>query len=265
MTYFANTHTHSRCSPDGSAAMSEMALAARDAGLQEICFTDHCDLLSMQGTITLEFDWTPIRREFETASVPGLTVKKGIEIAGVPNFESYADQILREDLDFVIGSVHNLSVEKGCTDFYDLDYRNEPELCRRCMEDYLDSMEKTVRWNGFDSLGHVPYLLRYFRDRDGVTFPLEDWEDSIRPILRLLIQNGKALELNSCRGRSVGDYVSLFRWYKEEGGQLVTLGSDAHTPQDVSKGIRDGQELLRSLGFRTFCTYTRREPEFHLL
>lgn len=265
MTYFADTHTHSRCSFDGSASMTAMARAAKAAGLDEICFTDHCDFLSPEGTITPFYDWEPVRREISATENPGLLIKRGIEIGGVPGFETTADEILSEPLDFVIGSVHNLSVEKGCTDLYELDYKNNVDLCRRCMEDYLESMEKTVLWNGFDTLGHLPYPLRYFRDRDGADFPLEPWEDRIRPILKSLIQNGKALELNSCRGKSVEDYVSLFRWYKEEGGELITLGSDAHRPEDIAKGIREGQALLRSLGFRYFCCYTERKPDFHLL
>jgi histidinol-phosphatase (PHP family) len=268
MNYFADTHTHSNCSPDGSDSMLEMAKAAEAAGLEELCITDHCDFLSMQGTITLDFDWAPLRAgydEVKSHNFSTLTVCRGIEIAGICGFEDNADEILQEPLDFVLGSVHNLSVESGCTDFYDLDYRKDPTLCRRCMEDYFTSLEGTVAWNGFDSLAHVPYLLRYMRDRDGVEVSMAEYEDRIRPLFRTLAENGKALELNTCRGRSVGDYSLLFRWFREEGGTLVTLGSDAHTTQDVGKGIAEGQELLRSLGYTYFCTYQDRRPVLHRL
>ena len=46
------------------------------------------------------------------------------------------------------------------------------------------------------------------------------------------------------------------------GGELITLGSDAHRPEDVGKGIAQAQELLRTVGFRYFTVYHRRTPQF---
>ena len=263
--YPADSHTHSSCSPDGAAPMIQMVRGAVDAGIRELTLTDHCDLISMEGTITLDFDWAPLRAQFAealpVAQAAGLRLNYGIEIGGVASFRPNADEILREDLDFVLASVHNLSVEAGCGDFYDLDFHDNPALCRSCLDDYFTSMEVTVDWGNFDSLAHVPYLLRYMRDRDGMPITLDPYEDRIRAVFRQLIRRDKALELNTCRGKSVEDYRSLFTWYREEGGTLVTIGSDAHTPEDVGKGIADAQALLRSLGFRQFCIYHHRIPE----
>ena len=41
--YLADYHTHSRISPDARHPMTEMARAAAEAGLDEICFTDHVE------------------------------------------------------------------------------------------------------------------------------------------------------------------------------------------------------------------------------
>ncbi len=264
--YLSDNHTHSSCSPDGSASMAEMVRGALAAGVQELTLTDHCDLLSMQGTITLDFDWAPLRAQFRQAQAlaqdSGLRLNYGLEIGGVATFQTRADEILQENLDFTLASVHNLSVAAGCTDFYDLDFRNNPALCQSCLEDYFTSMEATVEWGNFDSLAHLPYLLRYMRDRDGMPITLDPWEDRIRAILRRLIQKDKALELNTCRGRSVEDYRSLFTWYRQEGGTLVTLGSDAHCPEDVGKGLAEAQALLRQLGYRYYCIYHQHRASF---
>ncbi len=261
--YFSDNHTHSNCSPDGEQPMTRLAACAIANGLEELTITDHCDLLSMDGAIQLDFDWAPLRAQFRAAKQAAgsrLRLNYGIELGGASDFPGEAEVILREKLDFVLGSVHNLSVKAGCTDFFDLNYRGNPELCRASMEDYFSSLERLVAWNGFDSLAHLPYLLRYLRDRDGMSVSLSPWEGRIREILRRLVENGKALELNTCRGRSVEDYRPLFRWYREAGGELITLGSDAHHPADIGKGIAEGQALLKELGFRWFCVYRERKP-----
>ncbi len=266
--YFSDSHTHSNCSPDGEQPMASLVAHAVANGLDELTITDHCDLLSMEGIIELDYDWAPLRRQFakaEKAAEGRLRLNYGIEIGGASDFPVEAENILKEKLDFVLGSVHNLSVRAGCADFYNLNYRDNPELCRRCLEDYFASMERLVAWSGFDSLAHVPYLLRYLRDRDGMPVTLTPWEGQIRELLRRLVENGKALELNTCRGKSVEDYRELFRWYREVGGELITLGSDAHTPADIGKGIQAGQALLRELGFRWFCVYRKRQPVMILL
>ncbi len=262
--YLVDSHTHSSCSPDGTATMTQMVQGAVAAGVQELTITDHCDLLSMEGKIDLEFDWEPLRQQFTqakpVAEAAGLKLNYGIEIGGAADFPDVANRILEEDLDFVLASVHNLSVASGCKDFYDIDFRGKPELCRQCLDDYFTSMEDIVAQGNFDSLAHVPYLLRYMRDRDGMDVSLAPYEDRIRAMLRHLIQTGKALELNTCRGKSVEDYRELFTWYRQEGGRLVTIGSDAHRPQDIGKGIAEGQELLWHLGFDWYCVYHQRKP-----
>ena len=264
--YLADCHTHSNCSPDGAAPMARMVQGAVEAGLQELTITDHCDLISMQGTITLEFNWAPLREQFAEAlplaEQAGLKLNYGIEIGGVATFQKNADEILQEKLDFVLASVHNLSVEEGCGDFYEMNFRDRPDLCSYCLDDYFNSMEATVAWGNFDSLAHVPYLLRYMRDRDGMHVTMKTYEDRIRAIFRELVRKDKALELNTCRGRSVEDYRDLLTWFREEGGELVTLGSDAHRPEDLGKGIAEGQELLRELGFHHYCIYHQHSPEF---
>jgi histidinol-phosphatase (PHP family) len=261
--YVADQHTHSICSPDGEADMTLLVKWAIQNGVEELTITDHCDLLTMEGTIVTTFDWQPLRAQFARAKEAAegkLLLNFGIEIGGASDFPDESSRILQENLDFVLGSVHNLSVKAGCTDFYDLNYQNNPALCQSALEDYFSSMERLVAWGEFDSLAHVPYLLRYLRDRDGMDVTLSPWEDRIRALLRTLVEKGKALELNTCRGKSVADYEDLFRWYRQEGGELVTIGSDAHNPRDIGTGIQAAQVLLSSLGYRYQAVYRGRTP-----
>ena len=61
--FLADCHTHSLCSPDSNAPMLQMAQKAYEYGLHALCLTDHCDLLSLEGERTLDYDWTPVHRE----------------------------------------------------------------------------------------------------------------------------------------------------------------------------------------------------------
>ena len=61
--FLADCHTHSRVSPDSNAPMVEMAKAAWEYGLDVMCLTDHCDLLSLEGERTLTYDWGPVLRD----------------------------------------------------------------------------------------------------------------------------------------------------------------------------------------------------------
>ncbi len=53
------------------------------------------------------------------------------------------------------------------------------------------------------------------------------------------------------------------RLYHELGGELITLGSDAHTPEYISCAMEARQELLKDCGLRYFATYDRKKPIFH--
>jgi len=244
--------------------MADMAEAGIAAGLSELCFTDHFDLLDFSGALRLTHDWGPARAQFALAQAQcgeRIRLRCGVELGGAPTDFGAAERALAEPLDFVIASVHNLSLASGGTDFYEIDYRSM-DLCRAHMDNYLASVEALSLWDGYDVLGHIPYLLRYMRDRDGQPVRLEEWEERVRLILSNAIARGKGVELNTNRGASLSDYRWLIALYRELGGEIVTVGSDAHRPQDVAKGAAAAYEMLREAGFRYVTTFEGRRPRF---
>ena len=165
------------------------------------------------------------------------------------------------DLDFVIGSVHNYRAMKGKTDFYYADYP-DADICVRTLEDYLGSLaELTALPDCYDTLGHIIYPLRYINPRAPQTFSLLDAEyyDRTAAVLRRVAEDGKAMELNTWRGRSIAEWASYLRLFRSLGGELVTVGSDSHTTQDVGKGVSDAYALLRECGFAFVAVYHGRK------
>ncbi|BDF66882.1 histidinol phosphate phosphatase [Oscillospiraceae bacterium] len=262
--FLADYHTHSLCSPDSSAPLVQMAQAALDAGMDELCLTDHCDLLSADGKLDLSFRWEGVEEQLAQARAQfagRLPIRMGLELGEPWEAPQEAARIVSHpELDFVIGSVHNQGRAAGGVDFYYIDYRGE-EACHTALDDYFSCMEALAALDCWDVLGHVIYPLRYMNGRDGNHVTLDRYTERIRSIFRTVIAKGKGIEVNTCRGRSVEDWRSILALYRSCGGTLVTLGSDAHSPGDVAKGLPAAARLLGEMGFDSIAVYERRRPK----
>lgn len=269
--YLCDCHTHSLISMDSEAPLPDMAQAAVAAGLDELCVTDHCDLLDRDGAPNNSFDWPAARAQYRAVKErvqDRLTLRLGLELGSAPYDPEAARRILAEggeELDFVLGSLHNWL---GVRENHDLYYTRfeDPALCRLAVDNCLTNTWTLVTRcpDCYDSLAHIIYPLRYIR-RDGNRVDLADYEERIRAIFTEIARTGRALEVNTNRGRSLSDWVPLLRWYRECGGTLVTLGSDAHRPEDVAKGVPAALELLREAGFAHVTTFETRRPVLHRL
>ena len=262
--YCSDYHTHSRLSPDSDTPLEQMAQAAVDAGLDELCITDHCDLLDIHGTPSDHYDWPPAVAQYREV-VPRfslrLTLKLGLEL-GMAHLNPAASQAIvsRPEVDFVLGSCHNLCPEKGGTDFYYVPYPDSA-ACYAALDDYFTSMAILAGTPYYDVLAHIIYPLRYM----DVPVSLEGYYDRIRSILRTAVENGRGMEVNTYRGRTVAEWKPILALYKECGGEILTVGSDAHVPGGVGKGIREALDLMAHCGFRYVCTYDKHKPVFHKL
>ena len=98
--YCSDYHTHSQLSPDSSAPLEQMAQAAVEAGLDELCVTDHCDLLTLQGEPVERYDWPPAVAQYQAAAAQfssGLTLKLGLEL-GMGHLNPAAGGTLRQQV-----------------------------------------------------------------------------------------------------------------------------------------------------------------------
>ena len=90
----------------------------------------------------------------------------------------------------------------------------------------------------------------------------DDAPDLIDAVLRVLVQNGKALEYNTSRFDVFADGMpgrDVLARYRELGGELVTVGSDAHEEDRTAKGFIEAAEALTELGFSYIATYEQRK------
>ena len=83
--YLTDYHTHSLCSPDGKYPLTAMAQAAVDAGLAELCVTDHWDLVREMGDgLILDYDWSGVVEQVAQARAVfdehTLKIRMGMEL-----------------------------------------------------------------------------------------------------------------------------------------------------------------------------------------
>ncbi len=93
----------------------------------------------------------------------------------------------------------------------------------------------------------------------------DGFESQVEEIFRILIQKGLGIEVNTNRGHTPLPDGKWLRMYRDMGGEIITLGTDAHTPEYVGKAVRENHALLKSCGFSRFCTFQNREPVWHTL
>lgn len=265
--YFCDSHTHSQLSPDSDAPLESMARQAVSLGLSALYVTDHCDLVDGTGRRVTQFDWPAAQTQLGRArkEVQGqLDLRLGLELGSAVLDPVIARDILAQggdELDFVLGSIHNWLGERDNIDLYFTDFTGDPALARHCLDRCLEHTWTLVTQcpDCYDSLAHIIYPLRYIQ-RDGHCMDLTDYEDRVRAIFSQVAATGHALEVNTCRGNNLTEWPPLLSWFRECGGEYVTLGSDAHRPQDLAKGLREAAELVEAAGFRYLTTYEKRRP-----
>lgn len=268
--YLADYHTHSATSPDGQLTVSQLAEAAVQAGLDEICVTDHVDTVLWGDHRPREsFDWSRLLRELPEARekyAGRLVIRLGAELGEAPMGFDRAERLLAEapGLDFVIGSVHMAGEKFQHFDLYYIEKSSETYY-HRVIDSYLEDVLRLARWGKFGVLGHLTLPLRYMNENLGERMTFEQHYDQCREIFRALIQSGCGIECNTNRGNTPLPDAPLLRMYRELGGEIITVGSDAHSAEYVGCHVREGQELLRQCGFRYFTTFEDGKPAFRKL
>lgn len=271
LMYCSDYHLHTLISSDSPASLEQQVHSALKAGLNELCVTDHWNLLDqLAEPLSHTRDWSASIaqcREARQQFGDKIEIRLGVEVgngdidpAGVCEGLALAG----EDLDFVIGSLHNMSLGAGGLGIYTAAHRCQHiEEGVALLDDYMDTLTALAATDTFDVLGHIIYPLRYLPPQWQLT--LDPYEEQLRQLFRTLVQTGRGIECNTTQGHTIEEWAPVLKLYRDCGGEILTIGSDAHRPEYVGAGFSDACRLLKNLGFRWHCTYRNRKPRFHLL
>ena len=257
-------HMHSRVSFDGHASGLDMALAAKAAGLKEICFTDHIDYDPLEQMGVMAFDTDVYNNEYNDLEVPGLLIRRGMEFGmTVDNREQFKLDLARRPFDFVLGSIHFVD---------DLDVYFPPywegktvfQAERRYLETTLDCVKLH---DDFDVLAHLTYIGKARHHIDPRSVPYGEHREIVDEILKTLVAKGKGLEVNTSGMERCGGFLpteDFVRRFKELGGEIVTVGTDSHNTNRVGQHSFEVCDMLKDI-FGYVCTFAERKPIFHKL
>ena len=261
----ADYHAHSSISPDASSPMEEMCASAIQKGLMEIAFTDHYEFL----------DFGKIHHVFTPAYIDHyqndlsrcqesfggrLSIKRGLELGQMYLQPEYAAMVLNNHpWDYVIGSVHKLHN----TDLSQFTFSRENYL--EIAGEYYSGLYRLALTGDFDCLGHLDLVKRH-TSRYGLPDCSDVYMPAIETILKLLIQRGKGLELNTSgfRQQPCACYpsIDILKLYHQLGGTIITVGSDSHNTRDVASHFDLAYQCLRECGFQNITFFTKRVPSF---
>lgn len=257
----ADYHVHSTISPDAKGTMEEMCNAAIAAGIEEIAFTDHYEFYA--GGITGKyFNREYLIRYFEELDKcrqmyeGRLIIRSAMEFGQLHLDPEKASGIIKSwPFDYLIGSVHKIDN----IDLSQMEFRKDTG--QQIADAYYSHLLKLARTGDFDCMGHLDLYKRHCR-KAGLPDDYDKYEDRIVQVLTALIERGKGIEVNTSGLRQgAGETmpgIRCLKLYKELGGTVITVGSDAHLPEDVGSGFIEALGLVKEAGFDRIARYEKR-------
>ncbi len=241
MLLTADLHVHSDNSKDGTDSINDICREAVKKNFKYICFTEHLDLGKISGG-TGFFNFKAFSKEIDRArnAFGGeLTVLKGAEVGEPHLYRAEFEKILKLDFDMILGSVHWIGNHFAGENDLELLYSKD-----QIFEMYYIELLKAVESGGFDAVAHFDFPKRYL----GKT----QTPGIVEEILRIMIKNGIALELNTSSMRKGLEEplpgAEILDKYANSGGRMITTGSDAHNLAEIGSKFNFLETLLDKNG-----------------
>lgn len=272
MPILADCHLHSHHSADSDASMESMIEAGIAAGLKTMCFTEHNDFempvlpefspdVWLLNTDSYLYELIQLKEKYADKIHLLFGVEIGFQEKCMRQDAIYAKSY---DFDFIIGSTH---IVNGQDPYYPefFEGKDPEDAFRSYFEDELKNIKKH---SNFDVYGHLDYIVRYGKN-PAAAYDYSRHADLFDEILKTLLDKGKGIELNTGGiDKGMTEFhpcTQILKRYRELGGEIITIGSDAHSPEKVGKHFDKACECLKSCGFEYYSIFEKRSPEFHRL
>ncbi len=268
MNILPDCHLHSFHSSDSDCSPKDIIQTAIKLGLPAICFTDHNDFLFPPENGITEFqldfntycnDIAAVREQYQNYSIY-IGVEQGLLPAAAEQINAYDSTHI---LDFIIGSSH---LVYGQDPYYPKFW--EGKNITDTINAYYQSIIENINiCSNFDVYGHIDYITRYIPDKN-YHYNRYNYMDYIDTILKNLIETGKGIEINTGGiryGTNINPEPVLIKRYRQLGGELITIGSDAHKLSDIGSHMDIVRDILNNCGFRYYTIFIQRKPHFFKL
>jgi histidinol-phosphatase (PHP family) len=262
-------HVHSNISHDGKSSISEHIDYAKENHFDEITFTEHYDDYKGVDTNLETLDIKEYKKEYlKHKDDKLLKTNFGIEIGLRPeSYKKIRNMVKNNDFDFIIGSSHITCGKDISTDNSFFEKLTPHQAVIAYLNEVLQNIN--IYKNEFDVYGHLDYIIRYVIKYYGnvmTRLNYIEFKELLDEILLSIIKNDKGIEINTSGIRyglgTPHPNIEIVKRYKELGGKIITIGSDAHEKKDLASNFDVAYDMLDEAGFESIAVYHNREPEF---
>lgn len=257
MTAFVDYHTHTTFSCDARDTLDAMCRQAIKIGLREIAFTEHADfehLDSCYGYLKPAAYFRDIQAARERYG-DRLTIRAGIEIGEPHRYpDETADLLNAYPFDFVLGALHWVNGYPGFSSKF-----FKGRSTQKAWHAYFEELVHMCETGDFDVLAHLDLPKRH-----DSFFDPKPFTDLIQSALQTVVSRGIGIELN-CSGLRYPVHEPLpsstvVNWYRKLGGEILTVGTDAHEASHLGQGFDLALDIAREAGFKAITLFQGRRP-----
>jgi histidinol-phosphatase (PHP family) len=263
----SDCHLHSSFSSDSTAPLESMVQRGISLGLKAMCMTEHLDFDYPENSEGLDFllDYDAYQNklfELKEQYADQIELLFGIEM-GLMDYlgERYKKIADAYPFDFIIGSSHLVNG----IDPYEPEYFKEYGS-KKGMQIYFESILANIdgcKDLDYQVYGHLDYAIRYAPEKNSF-FNFKDYQEIIEEILKKLIRKDKGIEVNTTGFRyglgQPNPHFDIIKCYHDLGGEILTIGSDAHKPEDMAYAFKELPALLKKAGFGHYTLFRNRKP-----
>lgn len=277
----SDNHVHTSFSSDSDTPMEAMIQRGIELGLSSICFTDHIDYgfpaqkYGMDFLYSMDDYFAAIQNL--SAKYPEISLRTGVELGLKSDILSLATSLSKTyPFDFIIGSTHLVdNIDPYYPEYWEA-YGEESGIRHY----YEVTYENICQGFDFDVYGHIDYVIRYCPtvkkakylgkiDENYYHKMMKVNWDIINEILSRLISLNKGIELNT-GGLKYGlnhpnPHEKILQQYHELGGEILTIGSDAHDTIHLAYDFNLIPAILKKCGFSSYTEFKERKPTQILL
>lgn len=262
-------HIHTKLCNHASGEVEEYCQHAVRIGLKEIGFSDHFPV-NKQPEYSIDIKQITMREdELETyfQMIPehydGLIVKKGFEVDYFPGenlfFNKYKN--IWNSVDYIIGSVHFID-ECSIDQKEYIEYLTADGI-ERTWSKYFNIIKEMIvhQSESIDIIGHFDLPKRILGEMPESLF------DQIEEMINLIKEKDLVIEVNTSgwdKDKIVKEPYpseSILKRLKAHDVE-ITIGSDAHKPENVGQYFEKTVSLLKSIGYKRLITFTKHKKDF---
>ena len=242
-------HSHTKFSAD-SEMLAPDAIARAESLNLGIVFTEHFDY-DLPGDVDFTFDAAQYMDEYK--NLRSDKVKLGVEI-GLRKSAREANKnfLAQANFDLVIGSIH---VVDDIDIYNKIFYADKDKMT--AYRKYFAAMAEEAAVADFDILGHIDYICRA-ATYENPEIEYETFKSEIDEVLKILVERGKVLELNTRRlnkNTAVEGLKPVYKRFKQLGGTFVSIGSDAHVVGAVGANFDVALKFVEELNLKVFAGF----------